>query len=49
MSERILTRTERATARLATGAVAHFVCGLIDWVVLLGRFARAKLRGGDWG
>jgi hypothetical protein len=42
MAERILTRTERATAWLYTGALAHLVAGLTDWVVLLGTFARAR-------
>lgn len=47
MSERILTRRGRMTARLCTGALAHFAAGLLDWVVLLGRYARGRLRGGD--
>jgi hypothetical protein len=42
--ERILTRTERATARLCTGALAHFAAGLTDWLVLVGRYARGRLR-----
>jgi hypothetical protein len=44
MAERILTRTERATAWLYTGALAHFVTGLTDWVVLVGTYVRSRRR-----
>jgi hypothetical protein len=37
-------------ARLATGRVGHFVCGVADWAELMGRHlasrARAKLSEG---
>ncbi len=44
MAERILTRTERVTAWLYTGALAHFVAGLMDWVWLLMTLGRAAVR-----
>lgn len=42
MAERILTRTERATAWLYTGALAHFLAGLMDWLSLVGMVARSR-------
>jgi hypothetical protein len=44
MAERILTRTERATAWLYTGPLAHLVAGLADWVVLVGTYGWSRLR-----
>jgi hypothetical protein len=44
VAERILTCTERARARLYTGALAHFVAGLTDWVVLVTTHLRSKRR-----
>jgi hypothetical protein len=44
VAERILTRTERASARLCTGSLAHFVAGLTDWLVLVGTLTRTHLR-----
>jgi len=44
VTERILTRTERARARLLTGPLAHFVAGLTDWVVLVATLLRSRRR-----
>jgi hypothetical protein len=40
----------RAAARLVTGPAAFLLAGVIDWVVLLSRYvrARARGRGTDW-
>jgi hypothetical protein len=35
----------RAAARLVTGPLAFLLAGAVDWVVLLGRYARARFRG----
>ncbi len=44
MAERILTRTERARARLYTGPLAHFAAGLADWLVLVATHLRSRHR-----
>ncbi len=44
MAERILTRTERARARLYTGPSAHFLAGLTDWFALVVTVLRARLK-----
>lgn len=40
----------RAAARLVTGPAAFLVAGVLDWVVLLGRYLSARGRGrrADW-
>lgn len=50
MAVRSHSRTARAAARLVTGPVAFFLAGVIDWLVLAGRYARARARGrgADW-
>ncbi|MTD42758.1 hypothetical protein GKE82_00170 [Conexibacter sp. W3-3-2] len=40
-----LTLPERAAARLLCGPVGHLAAGLVDWVVLLSRYAWARARG----
>lgn len=49
MPERFLTPRERIAARYLTGPVAHFFAGVADWVVLLLRYARGRLRGDAQG
>jgi hypothetical protein len=41
---RVLTRRQRAAARLVTGPLAHLVCGVADWVELVAKLAWARLR-----
>ncbi|MDQ6751165.1 MAG: hypothetical protein M3Z33_10475 [Actinomycetota bacterium] len=40
----------RAAARLVTGPAAFLAAGVLDWVVLLSRYLRARVRGHgtDW-
>jgi hypothetical protein len=35
----------RVAGRLVTGPVAFLLAGLVDWIVLLARYARARFRG----
>ena len=35
-------RSERISARLATGPVGHLVCGVADWAELLGRYLLSR-------
>jgi hypothetical protein len=37
----------RFAGRLLTSALAHFVAGLIDWLALAARMARARASGRD--
>jgi hypothetical protein len=37
-------RNERIRARLATGPVGHLVCGIADWVELMGRYLLSRLK-----
>jgi hypothetical protein len=37
----------RLAAWLVTGPVGHLAAGVVDWLVLLGRWAWARTRGRD--
>jgi hypothetical protein len=37
----------RLAAWLLTGPIGHFVAGAIDWLVLVGRYLGARVRGRD--
>jgi hypothetical protein len=39
------TARDRLLAWLLTGPVGHFAAAVADWVVLLGRYQWARLRG----
>jgi hypothetical protein len=45
-----LTPVHRLAARLVTGPAAFLAAGVVDWVVLLARYAAARARGrrADW-
>jgi hypothetical protein len=49
VARRLLTRPERAAARLVTGPLAHFYAGFADWLVLLVRWQVARARGRPLG
>ena len=40
----------RVAARLVTGPVGFFAAGVVDWLILVWRYAAARARGGrdDW-
>jgi hypothetical protein len=40
-------RHRRFAAWLLTGPLGHFAAGVVDWLVLLGRWASARARGRD--
>jgi hypothetical protein len=42
--------TRRLAARLVTGPVGFFAAGIVDWLVLVSRYAAARARGRrhDW-
>jgi hypothetical protein len=44
------TPVRRLAARLVTGPAAFFAAGVVDWLVLIGRYAAARARGRrhDW-
>jgi len=44
------TPARRLAARLVTGPVGFFAAGVVDWLVLLWRYAAARARGRrhDW-
>jgi hypothetical protein len=37
--------TTRLAAWLVTGPIGHLVAGVIDWVVIMGRYVLARARG----
>jgi hypothetical protein len=37
----------RLAGRLLTGPIGHFVAGVVDVMVVIGRYARARLAGRD--
>jgi len=37
----------RVAAWLVTGPLGHLVAGVVDWAILVGRYAVARLRGRD--
>ncbi len=41
--------SRRFAAWLLTGPVGHFVAGMTDWVVMLGRYWWARARGREVG
>ncbi len=40
-----LTLLERVEARLLTGSLGHLIAGVVDWVVLVCRYAWARAHG----
>ncbi|WP_372790197.1 hypothetical protein [Paraconexibacter sp.] len=44
-SQHPLTPPERLAARALTGSAGHLVAGVVDWLVLVGRYAWARARG----
>ena len=44
------TPVRRLAARIVTGPAAFLAAGVVDWLVLLGRYAAARARGrrDDW-
>jgi hypothetical protein len=45
VSQRLLTPRERIAARLLTGSLAHLYAGVLDWLTLAARYARARAAG----
>ena len=44
------TPATRLAARLVTGPAAFLAAGIVDWIVLVWRYAASRARGrrGDW-
>jgi hypothetical protein len=40
-------RHERLAARIVTGPIGHLAAALVDWAVVLTRYASARVRGRD--